>query len=234
MSLARRAQRWVVRAGELPRRLLPARDAHRLPQLATEAASWTFLAAAPPREVFAVMEQMLGSFPFRFEVTGDSSARIVEFQRKGIAGQWSRRVTNRTRWVTCETRGTPPGTVVTVAASRGRGPVPRALQLVQLLSRGSADPRTTYRRRAIPSGPVSLVASWAGMPYELFTEPRWDAPRGARLLTARGVEAIPGGTGPFTRVRLSDGTEGYVETDQIVAAPAASTREAQVETARYV
>jgi hypothetical protein len=112
--------------------------------------------------------------------------------------------------------------------------VPRALQLVQLLSRGSADPRTIYRRRAMPSGPVSLVASWAGMPYRLYTEPRWEAPRGARVLTATGVEAIPGGEGAFTKVRLADGTEGYIETDQIVAAPEASTREAQVEAARFV
>jgi hypothetical protein len=91
-----------------------------------------------------------------------------------------------------------------------------------------------YRRRAIPDGPVSLVASWAGMPYELFTEPRWDAPRGPRVGTASGVEAIAGGSGPFTKVRLPDGTEGFIETDQIVAAPEASTREAQLEAARFV
>jgi hypothetical protein len=91
-----------------------------------------------------------------------------------------------------------------------------------------------YRRRAIPDGPVSLVASWAGMPYELYSEPRWDAARGPRVLTASGVEAIPGGNGPFTKVRLSDGTEGFIETDQIVAAPEAATREAQLEAARFV
>ena len=224
----------VARAQRMRARMLAAREAHRLPLLAKEAHHWTFLAAVPPREVFAVMEQMLGSFPFRFELTGDSSARIVEFRRKGVVGQWSKRVAIHTRWVTCEARSTESGTVVTVAASRGRGPVPRALQLVQLLSRGSADPRTIYRRRALPSGPVSLVASWAGMPYRLYTEPRWDAPRGARVLTATGVEAIPGGEGAFTRVRLADGTEGFIETDQIVAAPEASTREAQVEAARFV
>jgi hypothetical protein len=72
------------------------------------------------------------------------------------------------------------------------------------------------------------------MPYHLFTAAEWDAPRGAGILTASPVEALPGGTGPFTRVRLADGTEGYVETDQIVAAPRAATREAQLEAARFV
>ena len=72
------------------------------------------------------------------------------------------------------------------------------------------------------------------MPYRLYTEPRWDAPRGVPILTASRMEAIPGGIGPFTKVRLPDGTEGYVETDQIVAAPEVATREAQVEAARFV
>jgi len=223
-----------LRARELQRRMLAARDAHRLPLLAKEARRWTFQAAAPPREVFAVMEQMIGTFPFRFELMGESSARILEFRRKGVFGQWSKHVEIHTRWVSCEARTTPAGTEVTVVASRGRGPLPRALQLVQLVTRGSADSRTVYRSRALPPGPVSLVASWAGMPYELFAEPRWDAPRGARVLTASRVEAIPGGTGAFTRVRLPDGTEGFIETDQIVAAPEASTREAQLAAARFV
>jgi len=201
---------------------------------AKQAHRWTLLAAVPPREVFSVMEQMLGTFPFRFEVLAEGRARIVEFRRKGLIGQWSKRVWFRTRWVTCEAQVTPAGTLVPVAASAGRGATPRALQLVQLLTRGAADDRTVYRDRRVPPGPVSLVASWAGMPYHLFTEPEWNAPRGARIFTASPVEAVPGGTGPFTRVRLADGTEGYVETDQIVAAPRAATREAQLEAARFV
>jgi hypothetical protein len=234
MSMVSWAERRVMQPKDLQRRMLAARDAHRLPLLAKEARHWTLVASVPPREVFAVMEQMLGTFPFRFELTGERSARIIEFRRKGLIGQWSRHVELRTRWVTCEATTESSGTVVTVAASKGRGPVPRALQLVQLLTRGSDDARTVYRRRALPDGPVSLVASWAGMPYQLFAEPRWDAPRGARVMTASGVEAIPGGSGTFTRVRLSDGTEGFIETDQIVAAPEASTREAQLEAARFV
>ncbi len=234
MPVVSQLERWIVRGKDLQRRMLAARDAHRLPLLAKEAEHWTFLASVPPREVFAVMEQMLGTFPFRFELTGESSVRIVEFRRRELIGQWSRHVELRTRWVTCEARIELSGTVVTVAASKGLGPVPRALQLVQLLTRGSDDARTVYRHRTIPEGPVSLVASWAGMPYQLFTEPRRDAPRGPGVRTASGVQAIAGGSGPFTKVRLSDGTEGFIETDQIVAAPEASTREAQLETARFV
>ena len=265
--------------------------------LAREARRWTLVTAAPPREVFAVMEQMLGTFPFRFELTGPACAElaksppqlmldqtrarveaitqrarrlglptpgaglglrsmrrmselmgrrspriptagtawIVEFRRKGPLGEWSRRAVRfRTRWVACQATVTDAGTEVVVTASRGRGAVPRALQLVQLLTRGMSDRRTVYRLRAIPPGPVSLVASWAGMPYRLFAEPRWDAPRTAAILTASRVEAIPGGTGPFTKVRLLDGTEGFVETDQVVAAPEVATREAQAQAARFV
>lgn len=202
--------------------------------LAKEAHRWTFLSAAPPREVFSVMEQMLGFYPFRFEVTGERSARIVEFERKGIFGQWSKRVGRQTRWVSCEAQAGVAGTVVRVLASRGRGPLPRALQLIELLTRGAGDQRTIYRLRTMPPGPVSLAASWAGMPYELYTEPRWDAPRAAGILTATRVEAVPGGIGAFTKVRLADGTEGYVETDQIVAAPETATRHAQAEAARFV
>jgi hypothetical protein len=202
--------------------------------LAKEAHRWELLTASPPREVFSVMEQMLGFFPFRFEVVGETSARIVEFRRKGLVGQWSRHVGRRTRWVTCEVTATHAGTRVSVAASGGRGAVPRALQLVQLLSRGASDQRTVYRFRTIPPGPVSLVASWAGMGYEMYSEPRRDAPRKGRILTASRVESIPGGEGPFTRVRLPDGTEGYVETDQIVAAPTEATRDAQMAAARFV
>jgi hypothetical protein len=72
------------------------------------------------------------------------------------------------------------------------------------------------------------------MTYALFTEPRFDAPRGRAVLTATELQAIPGGTGPFVHVRLSDGTEGYIERDQLVAAPDIATRDAQLEAARFV
>jgi hypothetical protein len=206
--------------------------------------AWRFVTAAPPREIFASMEQ-LGSSPYQFEVTGDDSARVIEYQRRGFFGQWSRpRVA--IRWITCKATLEPAGTRVEIHASSAgglvflalgkldRGPQTRALQLVRLFTSGAHDARTIYRERRIPPGPVTLVASWAGMRYRLFTEPRYDASRGAEILTASALEAIPGGNGPFVHVRLEDGTEGYVERDQIVAAPGVSTREAQLEAARFV
>lgn len=180
------------------------------------------------------MEQLLGTYPYRFEVTDPDRARVIEFRRKGIVGQWSRRTGRSTRWVTCRIEEIPEGTVVHMAASRGLGPVRRALQLVDLLTKGSHDARTVYRDRRIPPGPVSLVASWAGMPYQLYTEPSWAASRGAQIFTATRLEAIPGGAGRFVKVRLADGTDGYVEEDQVVAAPEPATREAQLDAARFV
>ena len=99
------------------------------------------------------------------------------------------------------------GTWVEVEASSGggliskamgkadRGPTTRALQVIRLLSAGAGDARTVYRDRRIPPGPVTLVASWAGMPYRLFTEPRHDAPRGREIFTATEVEAARGAPG---------------------------------------
>jgi hypothetical protein len=212
--------------------------------LAPSAQTWRLLSAAPPREVFAVMEQMIGSAPYRYEVVGESEARIIEHRRRGLFGQWGRpRV--RIRWVRCRAVTTTEGTWVEVEASSGggliskamgkadRGPSTRALQVIRLLTAGAADSRTLYRERRIPPGPVTLVASWAGMPYRLFLEPRRDAPRGREILTATEVEALRERSGPFVKVRVAGADEGWVESDQIVPAPAVSTRAAQIETARF-
>ena len=72
------------------------------------------------------------------------------------------------------------------------------------------------------------------MPYPLHKAAERGAPRGPEVFTATRMEAVPGGTAEFVKVRLSDGTEGYVERDQVVAAPERATREAGVEAARYV
>ena len=204
------------------------------------------MVSAPPREVFAVMEQMIGTPPFRFEVVGDSTGRIVEYQRNSLVGHWRRidgtakflgrtlRPARNQRWVTCTATVDDTGTIVELEASKGRGALPRALQLIGVLSRGVDDPRTIYRRRDIPPGPVTLVASWAGMPYRLYSAPRRNAPRSAEIFTATRMEAVAGGTPEFLKVRLSDGTEGYAERDQVVAAPDKATRQAGVEAARYV
>lgn len=190
------------------------------------------------------MEQAIGTPPFRFEVTGHGSARIVEFQRNSLVGHWRRiddrrKVLGRTRpairsqrWVSCRATVADTGTVVEMEASKGRGSLPRALQFIGVISRGVSDSRTIYRSRYIPPGPVTLVASWAGMPYRLYDAATRDAARSRAVLTAARMEAIAGGNATFVKVRLSDGYEGYVERDEIVAAPEVATREAGVEAAR--
>jgi hypothetical protein len=213
---------------------------------AKRAAQWRFVVSAPPREVFAVMEQMIGTPPYRYEVIDENSARVVEFSRNSLVGHWRSVADRRTvmgrerpavrnqRWVHCRAVGGDAGTVVELEASAGRGALPRALQLIGVISRGVNDQRTIYRSRHIPPGPVTLVASWAGMAYPLFVTPSHEAARGMEVLTASRVEAIPGGTSGFVRVRLSDGTEGYIERDQVVSAPAVATRDAGFLAARNV
>ena len=58
--------------------------------LAPENHTWRFVTPVPPREVFATMEQLIGTRPYRFEVVGETEARIVEYRRRGLFGQWSR------------------------------------------------------------------------------------------------------------------------------------------------
>ncbi|HEX3605972.1 MAG TPA: hypothetical protein VH134_08625 [Candidatus Dormibacteraeota bacterium] len=199
--------------------------------LARRRHGWQFIAAAPPREVFSVFEQMVGTPPFRYEVTGPDSARALEVERLGLFGQWSKRV-RRPRWVTCTAREVSAGTEVSVEASAGRGAVPRGLQLVQLLSRGNRDRRTIYRDRHFPDGPVTLVASWAGTPYLLFTEPRRDATRSEAVHTATPLFSF-GHEGAFVHVRTDRGVTGWIERDEIVPAPPVATREAQEITAHF-
>src|ERR1700686_5133493 len=109
---------------------------------APHAHTWRFVVAAPPREVFAVMEQSIGTPPFRYEVTGDDSARIVEFQRNSLVGTWRRvddgrrflgswrKAIRSQRWVRCTAPVGDAGTLLEVGASRGRGCLPRALQFI--------------------------------------------------------------------------------------------------------
>ncbi len=206
-------------------------ETHEPRHLAPSRHSWQFVAAAPPREVFSVFEQMVGTPPFRYEVTGRDSARVIEAERKGFFGQWSKRV-RRPRWVTCTARLGDTGTEVTIEASSGKGAVPRALQLVVLLSRGTRDRRTIYRDRHFPNGPVTLVASWAGTPYQLYLEPRFNAPRGEAVLTATALGSL-GHRGAFTEVVTDTGVTGWIERDQLVPAPAVATRAAQESTATW-
>jgi hypothetical protein len=213
--------------------------------LAKEKQTWRFVVPTPPREVFATMEQLIGTMPYRFEVLDKDSAQAIEVSRRGVFGNWVK-PRSGLRWVRCTAIRTAQGTEVTVTASSpgglllkatGRvdgGPLARALQLVRMLTAGRSDYRTIYRQRFIPPGPVTLVASWAGTPYRLYAEPRYDAEGGPEIHTATELEAVAGGNAAFVKVRLRDGREGYVERDQIVAATETATREAQTEVARFV
>lgn len=193
--------------------------------------TWRFVSAAPPREVFATTEQMVGTPPYRFEPISRDSALIEEFERRHfLFGQFSRRVRNP-RWIKVTAREIEAGTEVIVECSAGKGPKARALQVVVLLSRGNRDRRTIYRDRTIPPGPISLVASWAGTEYPLYLEPRYDAPRGEPIHTASKVEAIGSYGTTWVKVRTASGAEGYVERDQVVPAPSEASRIAQPRTA---
>lgn len=194
---------------------------------------WRFVCAAPVREVFAITEQMVGTPPYRFEPTGPNSARIVEFERKHwLFGQFSRKVRSP-RWIDVRAEETEAGTEVEVDAVGGKATKARSLQIVQLLTRGVRDRRTIYRDRAIPPGPITLVASWAGMEYPIYLEPRYDAPRGEKVHTASPLQAIGMHGVTWVKVRLESGAEGYIERDQVVPAPEEASRVAQVRTAIY-
>jgi hypothetical protein len=195
--------------------------------------NWRFVCAAPVREVFAVTEQMVGTPPYRFEPTGHDSARIVEAERKHfLFGQFTKKVRNP-RWIDVVARETEAGTEVVVTAVRGKAPKARALQIVQLLTRGVRDRRTVYRDRSLPPGPITLVASWAGMEYPIFLEPRFDAPRGEKVHTASRIRATGMHGVTWVHARLESGAEGWIERDQVVPAPPEASRSAQVRTALY-
>src|SRR5689334_17730211 len=117
---------------------------------------WRFVTSAPAREVFAAVEQMVGTPPYHFEVTGPDSAQAIEAERKHfLFGQLSPRVRNP-HWVRVAAHEVEAGTQVVVEATGAKGPKARALQVVQLLSRGPRDRRTIYRDRIIPPGPITL------------------------------------------------------------------------------
>ena len=193
--------------------------------------SWRFVTSAPAREVFAAVEQMAGTPPYRFEPTGPDSAQVIEAERKHfLFGQLSSKARNP-HWVRVVADEVEAGTQVVVEATGARGPKARALQVVQLLSRGPRDRRTIYRDRIIPPGPITLVASWAGMTYPVYLEPRYEAPRGEAVHTASRIEAVGSYGTTWVKVRLESGAVGYIERDQVVPAPGEASRAAQERTA---
>jgi hypothetical protein len=195
--------------------------------------SWRFVCTTPVREVFAIAEQMVGIPPYRFEPTGPDRARIVEAERKHpLFGQFTPKVRNP-RWIDVQATEVEVGTEVVVTAVRGKATKARSLQIVVLLTRGVHDRRTIYRDRTIPPGPITLVASWAGMEYAIYLEPRYDAPRGEKVRTAAPMWAIGMHGTTWVKVRLQSGAEGFIERDQVVPAPDEASRAAQVRTANF-
>lgn len=191
---------------------------------------WDIVTRTPVREVFATMEQMVGTPPLRFEPLTRSSAHAVESERRAMLGYWTSKVKNP-HWVKCTAIDSDEGTVVRIEATSDAGVISRALEFYTVLRRGGEDARTIYRHRTIQPGPVSLVASWAGMPYRLFEHPSLIANRGVAIHTATRVTAVSEQVGPFVEVETAEGARGWVEADQIVQSPSEATRAAGLNTA---
>lgn len=191
---------------------------------------WTAIVFAPPREVFALAEQVTALPPFTFRVVDGDTAEVVQDLANGFFGQWRtvRYPKNRIR-VHCTS--TTAGTKVEVDAHGDRAATMRASNLVRVLTAGERDSATVYRYRLIPPGPCTIVQSWAGTGYPLYTEPDHDAPRGEAVKPAGKLVALQQ-SGRWVRVRAGEGDgceEGWIEADQLVPdqaphrqAPAAS------------
>ncbi len=183
---------------------------------------WSVTTYIPVREVFAVMEQLV-TLPLQFEPLSSSKARGIEVIRRGFFGGWGGRLRNP-HFFECTAVEAPEGTLVQVEATASRWVVSRAEEFVTVLTRGAGDPYGIYRDGRIQPGEVTLVASWAGTGYELYSEPSFTARRGPAIYTATPLFAVEVQRGRFVRVETRDGISGYVEADQLVMAPALAVR----------
>ncbi|MGH7691890.1 MAG: hypothetical protein ACREOA_04195 [Candidatus Dormibacteria bacterium] len=178
---------------------------------------WVATVYAPPREVFAIAEQVMGLPPFSFQVIDENTAEVAQVLANGLFGQWSKVRHARTK-VRIECRGTAQGTELTITAQGQRSATLRALNLIRILTRGERDAATVYRLRAIPPGPCTLVQSWAGTSYPLFLSPDHGSKRGLPVLPATPLDALEQ-QGRWVRVRAGTGEnseEGWLEADQLV------------------
>lgn len=172
---------------------------------------------APPREVFASAEQVLGLPPFSFRVVDERTAEVVQDIANGLFGQWSRVKHPRNR-IRIECDNTDAGTRVTVTAVGDRSATMRATNLIRILGKGETDPHTVYRYRAIPPGNCTIVQSWAGTGYPIYLAPDHTARRGRSVRPASPLVALQQ-HGRWVKVRAGAGDEaeeGWIEADQLV------------------
>ncbi len=178
---------------------------------------WEAVVFAPPREVFAIAEQVLGLPPFSFRVVDDRTAEAVQDIANGMFGQWSKVRYPRHR-IRIECDNGDAGTRVTVTTVGDRRATMRATNLIRILSQGQVDAHTVYRYRAIPPGNCTIVQSWAGTGYPIYLEPAHEARRGRAVRPSSPLVALQQ-HGRWVKVRAGageDAEEGWIEADQLV------------------
>ncbi len=178
---------------------------------------WVTTVYAPPREIFAVAEQVLALPPFSFRIIDDNTAEVAQVLANGFFGQWSKVKRPKTK-VRIECHPSAQGTELTLLAQGQRSATLRALNLLRILTHGERDNATVYRLRAIPPGPCTVVQSWAGTGYPLFSAPDYGAKRTLAVLPASPLVSLRQ-TGRWVQVRAGTGegaTEGWIEADQLV------------------
>jgi hypothetical protein len=178
---------------------------------------WVTTVYAPPREIFATAEQVMALPPFSFRVIDANTAEVAQVLANGFFGQWSKVKHPKTK-VRIECQPTARGTELTLVAQGQRSATLRALNLLRILTRGERDSATVYRLRAMPPGPCTIVQSWAGTGYPLFTGPDYGAQRGLPVRPATPLSALEQ-VGRWVRVQAGSGDEvqdGWIEADQLV------------------
>lgn len=182
--------------------------------------SWVATVFAPPREIFAVAEQVTALPPFSFRVVDAQTAEVVQALANGFFGQWRQVRYPRTK-IRIACRPVLQGTELTLTAEGQRSATMRAVNLLRILTRGERDQATVYRYRVVPPGPCTLVQSWAGSSYPLFLGPDHAAPRGRPVLPATQLTALEQ-IGRWVHVRSGapdDQQDGWIEADQLVGDP---------------
>ncbi len=180
--------------------------------------TWVATVFAPPREIFAVAEQLLGLPPFSFRPIDAKTAEVVQDLANGFFGNW-RKVRYPKTKVRIECQPTAAGTLLTVRSQGQRSATLRALNLIRVLTRGEGDQASVYRYRLIPPGPCTVVQSWAGTGYRIYRQPDLNADRGRAVRPATPLFALEQ-RGRWVHVRAGEGEqfeEGWLEADQLVA-----------------